>query len=415
MSSRALQVGRHLLALPPAPEDRVPSKRSYAPLVALLAATLVGASTLDGSRFIESYFAASLALGIGFLIAVLAVGWLKPMRVAPLIRSWLVLAAWTLWAAVGIFTVRDPSIHFKWLVIVWIATTAGVALAALAVRADPRHIATALLIANLVWVSANVAMASLQIVDVGKGKFSGVLLNRNAMAVNCIVLLTPLLFHIRFLRRAGRILALALIALSAVLILLTLSRKGVAGLAFVLLCYAVLALTGTLLRAMAVIALLCTVALLLISHNPFSQRVTYVTDPGAEQVDVRIELALGGLSIGAENAWLGVGLGHSEEYFGTYTHNNYVEVFMTTGAIGLVLYYGPLLWIAGRLLHSDRRDHLWGMAATLLFWKLLVNDMGVVSYYTAPLIMSLAWVTVIALRPPLRPARPQPLLRVGRR
>lgn len=421
MSSRALPIGRHVLALPPAPEDRVPSKRSYAPLVALLAATLVGTSMLDSSRFIASYFAASMVLGIGFIIAVLAAGWLKSVPVAPLIRNWFVLAAWTLWAAVAIFTVRDPSIHFKWLAIVWIATTASVALGALAVRANPCHIATALLIANLVWTLSNAIMVPLLVTgipgisDMSKDRFSGVLLNPNTMAVNSLVLMTPLLFHLRYLRSANRALALVLITLSAVLVLLTLSRKGVAGLVFVLLCYAILNLRGTFLRTTAVLILLCTMSLLLISRNPFSKRVTYVTDPGAEQVDVRIELAIGGLSIGADNPWLGVGLGHSEEYFGTYTHNNYVEVFMTTGAIGLVLYYGPLLWIAWRLIRSPHRDHLWGMAVTLLAWKLLVNDMGVVSYYTPPLIMSLAWVGAIALRPTPRPARPRPPLRVGRR
>jgi len=410
MTRRALPPGQRLLALPPAPQDRNPPRRTHAPLVLLLGFTLAGQSLLDGSRFIESYFNASLLLSMGFLFVVFGAGWIKSFPVAVLVRNWFALGAWTFWASIGIFAVKDPMTHFKWLVIVWVATTAAVVFGALAVCADQRHVANALLIANAVWITANLAMVPAAITEIWTSQFSGAVLNRNAMAVNCLILIGPLLYYLRFLGGTRRRVAWVLVALSSALVFLTLSRKGVAGLAFVFLCYGLFAGKGVLSRVIAVLVVVAAAAGLLISHNPFSDRVTYADDPGAEAVDIRFELATGGLKVGAENAWLGVGLGHSEYYFGTYTHNNYVELFMASGAIGLILYYAPLLWFAWRLALWRKRDHLWALAGVLLAWKLLINDLGVVSYNGAALIYSLAWVGAVALRrpPPLLPETNHP-------
>lgn len=77
---------------------------------------------------------------------------------------------------------------------------------------------------------------------------------------------------------------------------------------------------------------------------------------------------------------LGEGLCASSNYFGTYSHNNYIELLMNTGIIGLIVFYIPIIRNGAALLTLKNRDLLGWLMSFLCCW-LLIGSLGMVIYY----------------------------------
>ncbi len=108
---------------------------------------------------------------------------------------------------------------------------------------------------------------------------------------------------------------------------------------------------------------------------------------GDNSSEVREAMRMMGWQAFKENPVLGYGVGYSamtltagRHEAGTYLHNNYVEVGVSLGAVGLALYYWPYLRV---LLTSLKR--FWRDVGALLLLTVtvvtLVLDYGMVSYF----------------------------------
>lgn len=83
-----------------------------------------------------------------------------------------------------------------------------------------------------------------------------------------------------------------------------------------------------------------------------------------------------------KNPFIGNGMAYSYYLFGTYSHNNYIELLLNTGVIGGVIYYYP--YLRTLLCALKRKSNIEKNFKTLLISVVLaiaVIDIGVVTYY----------------------------------
>ena len=78
--------------------------------------------------------------------------------------------------------------------------------------------------------------------------------------------------------------------------------------------------------------------------------------------------------------FIGQGIYSSYRYFGTYSHNNFIEVLMNTGLIGFILFYTPYVVYGIRMLFVPKKDSRYGLMLFLFAW-LLFGAYGMVTYY----------------------------------
>lgn len=102
---------------------------------------------------------------------------------------------------------------------------------------------------------------------------------------------------------------------------------------------------------------------------------------GSDSDNYRLSLAKQGLDIFSLNPLLGSGTGASRHYFGTYSHNNYVEILMNTGIIGFVVFYSSNVNILFRLITSDNGKSVFKVCGILIIIAHLLLGFGLVYYY----------------------------------
>ena len=87
----------------------------------------------------------------------------------------------------------------------------------------------------------------------------------------------------------------------------------------------------------------------------------------------RLHMIKQGLEVFRSNPYVGRGVAVSKYYFGTYSHNNYVEILMNTGAIGFIIYYSSYFISLIRLINSLNSFFLCSNDSlfTLYFFSLL--------------------------------------------
>jgi len=103
------------------------------------------------------------------------------------------------------------------------------------------------------------------------------------------------------------------------------------------------------------------------------------------------------IATGLEEFWesplFGRGTGRSYELFGTYSHNNFVELLMNYGIVGFCLYYIPYIPLLVRLFKLACRQDIYATFFFVYISMQLALGVGVVSYYSrhSQLITAAAW------------------------
>ncbi len=104
-----------------------------------------------------------------------------------------------------------------------------------------------------------------------------------------------------------------------------------------------------------------------------------------ESTAERIEMTHSGWQIFGENPLFGHGRGYfaATSGFGTYSHNNYIELLVSYGIVGLLLYYGMFIYVlAGLLFKLRHNDH--AKFFLVLIVMIMFSDMASVSFYNSP-------------------------------
>lgn len=87
------------------------------------------------------------------------------------------------------------------------------------------------------------------------------------------------------------------------------------------------------------------------------------------------------------NPLLGIGLNNFKYVSGymTYSHNNYVELLCSLGVVGILVYYGPLIYFTIRAFILWRKRVPGAILPLMILLLQFINDFGQVSYYSFPI------------------------------
>lgn len=193
--------------------------------------------------------------------------------------------------------------------------------------------------------------------------FSGPYTNRNLYSVVCSLLIIGYLT----IGKREKLKNIKIITL-IFFILITASMKGLLGLILIFCLYKFE--LKRLFRFFSVfLFLLCLLFFIYNTDTLISQRLKAMTEillnydtSGIGSSSERLWLLVNGFKIAVENIWTGIGLYNSKYYLfppwqeilaqrrgetleiGLYTHNNFLEVFLSTGIIGFLVYQIPIIF-----------------------------------------------------------------------
>jgi len=239
--------------------------------------------------------------------------------------------------------------------------------------------------------------------------FSGPYTNRNLFSVVCSLLIIGYLTIGENVRTKN-----IKIILLVIFILLTASMKGLFGL--ILIFFLVrFRLKKILNFTLAFIFVLCALFFLYNSDTLISQRLNAMSESlinydtsGIGSSSERLWLLVNGFKIAVENIWTGIGLYNSKYYLfppwqeilaqrrgetldvGLYTHNNFLEVFLSTGIIGFIVYQIPIMFyyiksIYFRILEKN----IYTLFSFVSLSYILFLNTGLVSYNMLPVTLFL--------------------------
>jgi len=107
--------------------------------------------------------------------------------------------------------------------------------------------------------------------------------------------------------------------------------------------------------------------------------------------DLRLFFIKEGFETWKNNPVLGIGLNNFSFYYGTYTHNNFIEMLANLGIIGLILYYLIYLFCFLNVIKiKDFNLKVSGLFFLILF---LFMDSAWVSYVSIPYFMMIIFVS----------------------
>ena len=95
----------------------------------------------------------------------------------------------------------------------------------------------------------------------------------------------------------------------------------------------------------------------------------------------RIDYIKYGIEQFKKNPIFGNGFFSSVYYLGTYTHNNFIELLINNGIVGLALYYIPHIVMLIRAIKIGGKDKKASSFIFMLFASLMICDIGVITYY----------------------------------
>ncbi len=235
--------------------------------------------------------------------------------------------------------------------------------------------------------------------DKGENRIGGLMGNENAIGLffaNGI--LCSLIFFIKKNKKPLRVLLVLVMIALGIMLLLTGSRKST-----------VLALVGILLitffnyrKASAgkkIAVFLIVIALLVVIYHLVTTLPMFSTiserfeklfggffgeDTSYETDMTREKYITEGLQAFYENPIFGNGTGHSYVMFGTYSHNNFVELLMNYGIVGFCLYYIPYAVLIVKLFKLVRKKDVVAMYFLAYTIMQIVLAVGWVTYYERP-------------------------------
>ncbi len=125
------------------------------------------------------------------------------------------------------------------------------------------------------------------------------------------------------------------------------------------------------------------------------QLVEFLTGEGeASQTDQnRINMISGGMSAFLESPIFGNGTGYSYVLFGTYSHNNFVEILMNYGIVGFSIYYLHYLFLIPKLWKMAKNKDIYAIYFLTYIILQILLSIGWVNYYDrmAQLVTAAAW------------------------
>lgn len=281
--------------------------------------------------------------------------------------------------------------------------------------ANLRALAATIFWCTSLWAVINLALLvafTLGIIGYEGRAFSGVYYNRNTLAVVGLILFLLNLGLRDWLAAVLRgVLWQMLLACLAVLILATLSTKGLFGLLLIFGSVVWFRTKGAT-RLVTVLVVPLALAVVMIAGGPIgdrvAQKVSAIASAAEGDAEVgasgyqRLWLILNSVQLIAERPLTGVGVHNSqfhlftERYYyllargdiepgsvGVYSHTNYTEMLLNAGVFAFLAYYAPLLvlWRRARAtrVYGPHRRLRWMVLAGIAL-KLFL-DIGMVSYY----------------------------------
>lgn len=206
-------------------------------------------------------------------------------------------------------------------------------------------------------------------------------------------------YFISFEKPKRMLLYYVILIFTFVFVLLTGSRKSLLMIAmgFVMIVYHKNILTGNAIKfffRMLVAILAFTLVIYYIMESGkfviISERVEGLIEGmfgngnnGDHSTTARMDMILKGFEVFLTSPFKGQGIYASYRYFLTYSHNNYIEIMMNTGLIGLFLFYKPIVSSFMSLLKIDKkiREPIYIIALFVFLW-LFVGAWGMVFYFS---------------------------------
>ncbi|ENA0807066.1 O-antigen ligase family protein [Providencia rettgeri] len=239
--------------------------------------------------------------------------------------------------------------------------------------------------------------------------FSGPYTNRNLYSVVCSLLI------IYYLTIGNNVKSKNLrVFLLVCFILLTASMKGLFG---IILIFCLVKFKFKKIVNFLIIAVL-TSSVLFFLYNAdtlISQRLRAMAESllnydtsGIGSSSERLWLLINGFDIALKNIWTGIGLYNSKYYLfppwqeilaqrrgetldiGLYTHNNFLEIFLSTGIFGFILYQTPILFYYIKSIFSRiSNNNIYTLFPFVTMSYILFLNTGLVSYNMLPIVLFL--------------------------
>jgi O-antigen ligase len=309
------------------------------------------------------------------------------------------------WSVLGFLIVRYPTIFFE-----RIRTLAQLVVMVVMVSYYAKNIRCvswlffSVLVGVCIVAFAAVITGDFQRAEVEgeEARLSGVILNANAFGRAVLYGMIVLLHYFRSTRsvllKAGIV---GLIFLAMRFVIASGSRTGFLGLAMLVVVWFILTYGKEITQrpAMTIAVLIGVILLGLYTAYLLRDTVLMKRLLGAEEVlsgkesgggvTARLIMIKEGIYFTATHPILGIGLNHFPIYSTTelYAHNNYIEVFATTGIPGGIFYMMIYIVLIVRLIRvgkyplSDRQRDLVNLFKAFVVIRLLL-DFGTVSYYS---------------------------------
>ncbi|SEM65996.1 O-Antigen ligase [Mesobacillus persicus] len=313
------------------------------------------------------------------------------------------LTFWVLFPLLFTFFATDIGLHLKYIIISVFYITVSYSLIKLLLN-NKDNLLFFLLNVNVIWISISIitlVLFFLGIVTYDNGYFSGIFYNRNQFAVLTASLSGVLLYFLKEYDFKQRVVAIALVFFSLVLILISSSLKGLIIILLLIALYGFIRADRKQKISLVILAIITLVTIMVID-NPISERlnrfILVFSDPNqlkaTESAYNRVWLIKESWGIVKENPFMGVGVNNSilmlfppYLYFfdntpdiGTYSHNNYLEMLLNGGFITLIIYYLPIVYVLVQSIKKLGINSRLNIVVALLFLKLII-DFAQVSYF----------------------------------
>ncbi len=244
------------------------------------------------------------------------------------------------------------------------------------------------------------------------GKFSGTLFHANLMSTLLLMSIFISSFYlVNVKNKIYRLLNIVNIVISMYLILLTVSKKGLLIAAMFIILQIFFSLKSVTFLRKSLLILLFAPILIYFSTFIFDYSVLIeIIDNIVMRMDIfwnyifenvqskensteeRIHFIYMGLQIFSENIFLGNGIRSFNYLFGSYSHNNYIELLANVGLLGFISYYSMYMVLFYRTFQIKIKKYR--ILFIILFFSFLIIDMTIVTYYSKIIIsmfVVLAW------------------------